>query len=89
MQRRVFDMDVPDDLEPVPLDPPAAERLAQLSMPMLVLVGALDRPEKLALAQRLAAELPDARAVTIGGAAHMLNMEKPDLFNTEVLKFLT
>ena len=88
MQMRIFQLDEPEDAEAIPLDPPANERLDRLTMPVLVLTGALDRPEKLALATRLATELPDARAVTIDAAAHMLNMEQPTHFNDAVLDFL-
>ncbi len=40
MQMRTFELDAPDDAEPLALDPPAVERLDELTMPVLVLVGA-------------------------------------------------
>jgi 3-oxoadipate enol-lactonase len=46
-------------------------------------------PDKLALTQKLAAEIPHARQVIIPGVAHMVSMEKPDEFNRVVLDFLS
>ncbi|MDX6369651.1 MAG: hypothetical protein QOG93_1153, partial [Gaiellaceae bacterium] len=37
---------------------------------------------------RLAREIPDAERATIGGAAHLPNLERPDEFNRLVLGFL-
>ena len=33
-------------------------------------------------------QVPGSRKVVIPGAAHMVNMEKPDQFNRTVLEFL-
>jgi pimeloyl-ACP methyl ester carboxylesterase len=33
--------------------------------------------------------VPDCRLVVMEGVAHMLNMERPDLFNEYVLDFLS
>jgi 3-oxoadipate enol-lactonase len=88
MQMRAFQLDEPEDAEAIPLDPPAAARLEQLTMPSLVLTGALDRPEKLHLAAMLARDLPHGESIIIDNAAHMLNMEQPEPFNRAVLAFL-
>ena len=64
------------------------ERLGEISVPTLVLVGELDRPEMRAIAERLEAEIPDARRETIPGTAHVPNMERPDEFDRLVLEFL-
>jgi len=90
MQMAAFEVPEPegpevDEIEP---DPPASTRLADLTMPTLVLCGDLDLPEKLELSKQLSCELPDARFETITGAAHMLNMERPEAFNRAVLDFL-
>jgi len=88
MQLNIFKKPVPDDIEESSLTPPAIERLDQLKMPLLVIVGSLDLEEKLAAADRLVAQAPQARKAVIPEAAHMMNMEKPDQFNQIVLDFL-
>ena len=88
MQMDTFRKEIPDDIEEIDLDPPAAVRLGELTMPVQVLVGELDLEEKVALARRLALEVPDGRLTIIPRAAHMLNMEQPQQFNEQVLNFL-
>lgn len=88
MQLAIFHKEVPDQVEEIELEPPAIERLGELTMPVQVLVGALDLPEKLALAERLMAQVPNCQKVVIPQVAHMLNMEQPEAFNRSVLKFL-
>jgi pimeloyl-ACP methyl ester carboxylesterase len=89
MQAAIFRKEIPDDVEQVELVPPAMARLGSVDAPVLVLVGALDLPEKLTLAEQLVRALPDARMVVLPGVAHMLNMERPAQFNRAVLDFLT
>ena len=77
------------DMQPVhPLTPPAVQRLHDVRVPTLVVVGELDDPELLRAANGMAAEMPDARKVVIKGAAHIPSMEKPAEFNRVVLDFL-
>ncbi len=61
---------------------------AKLSVPTLVLVGALDRLTPPAAARRMTSELLDARFVEIAGAAHVSMMEQPAAFNEAVESFL-
>ena len=58
---------------------PAPERLAELRMPVLLIVGEEDQPEVIELSERLAAGLPDARLVRVPDAGHHVNIERPDL----------
>jgi len=88
MQLRAFSMSEPDGAEVLKLSPPAIGRLAELRVPTLIVAGDLDLPEKLAVAERLAAEIPDAKKQIISDVAHMVNMEKPAEFNRIVLDFL-
>ena len=88
MQREIFQMDIPDDVEEIELEPEANGRLAEIAVPALVLVGALDLPEKVAQATWLASEIANAQHAVIPDVAHMLNMEAPDQFNQLVLEFL-
>lgn len=77
------------DMQPVhPLTPPAVQRLHDVRVPVLVLVGALDNPEIARAADVMVAEMPDARKAVINGAAHIPSMEKPTEFNKIVLDFL-
>jgi len=69
-------------------EPSAETRLTALDVPTLVVVGTADRPELVALAGRLAEELPDARLATIEGAGHLPSLERPDALNRLLLAFL-
>jgi pimeloyl-ACP methyl ester carboxylesterase len=89
MQMNIFQKDVPDDIEEIDPDSPAIDRLDELTMPVQVLVGSLDLEEKVVLADRLEKEIPNSEKVVIPGVAHMLNMEKPEVFNSAVMKFLS
>ncbi len=55
------------------------DRLPEIDVPALVLVGTWDRLTMPRLGRRLAAGLPDAELVVIPGAGHMLPFEEPDL----------
>lgn len=88
MQRHAFAIPEPDDAEERPLAPPAIKRLDEIQAPTLVLVGDQDIPDKLMVAERLAAEIPGAQKAVIPGVAHMLSMEKPAEFRELVLDFL-
>lgn len=61
--------------QPIPLEPPAAERLATMTMPVLAVAGALDVSDVWATAEHLARACPDGRAVRIPRVAHMVGME--------------
>ncbi len=88
MQREIFQIVIPDDVEEVGIEPVAYGRLAEITAPTLVLVGDLDLPEKMEQSAWLAEQLPHGRYAVIPGVGHMLNMEKPALFNELVLDFL-
>ncbi len=71
------------------LDPPAITRLAELSMPVLVLAGAEDVADIRGLADLVAATAPRAtRAPDIPEAAHLLPVEHPETVSRQVLTFL-
>ena len=55
---------------------PLWDRLHELHMPVTVLAGERD-PKFLALGQRLADELPDAKLVVVDGAGHGIPREDP------------
>ena len=55
---------------------PLWERLSELTMPVAVLAGELDR-KFVALGERLAAALPQATLTIVAGAGHALPLEAP------------
>jgi pimeloyl-ACP methyl ester carboxylesterase len=69
-------------------DPPAAQRLHEISASTLVVVGERDPPDFLVIADTLQ-QIPNARKVVLPGVGHMCNMESPSRFNEIVLDFLT
>jgi pimeloyl-ACP methyl ester carboxylesterase len=73
---------------PQPLDPPAASRLAEVTMPLMVVIGDLDDTHTNAACRFLAESVPGSRFEIMRGAAHMMNLEQPDRFNRLVLDFL-
>jgi pimeloyl-ACP methyl ester carboxylesterase len=71
-----------------PPAPPAVQRLGEIRAPTLVLIGERDTPRLLAVADALAAGIPNVRKVVLPGVGHMANMEAPGPFNDAVLAFL-
>jgi len=71
-----------------PLDPPAVNRLNEIHVPTLIVVGALDDPEILRAADVMVAEIPGAKKVILPDSAHVPNMERPEEFNRAVKEFL-
>jgi 3-oxoadipate enol-lactonase len=74
--------------KPQPLAPPAAERLGDLSIPTLVLIGQADEPAAILAERHLASSVAGARVVEFPGVAHMIHLEEPQRFNELVLEFL-
>ncbi len=67
--------------------PPVIDRLAEIRVPALVVVGAEDADYQRA-AEVMVAKLPAAERVTIEGAGHMVNLEASAAFDAVVLAFL-
>ncbi len=67
--------------------PSTLEQLAEIRVPALVLVGALDAGY-LAAGQVLRAKLPQATLVQIPDAGHCVNIEQTEAFDRAVLDFL-
>jgi len=68
------------------LEPPAVERLGEMTTPTLVLLGAYDFPETNSAMELLAARVPGAQKMAFE-TAHMVNMEQPAQFNERVGMF--
>lgn len=78
-------------LDPAPkqdLEPSAYERLTEIQVPTLIVMGARDDSRLFKDANKLERDIVGARRVTISETHHMPNMEKPEEFNTLVLDFL-
>lgn len=78
-------------LDPAPkqnLEPPAYERLTEIQVPTLIVMGAEDDPRLFKDADKLERDIVRASRVTIAETHHMPNMEKPEEFNTLILDFL-
>jgi pimeloyl-ACP methyl ester carboxylesterase len=72
-----------------PLDPPAADRLAELGVPALVMVGEYDLSPARAQYAKLLEVLPDATGFCFQDAAHLPNLEHPGEFTHVLLDWLT
>lgn len=70
------------------LEPPAAERLGEITVPALIVAGVNDTAYSLAAADYMVEHLSNARKVMIEDAAHLPNMEKPEEFRGIVEAFV-
>ena len=88
MNHRSFQL-LNDKAVPQRLDPPAVGRLAEITVPALIIVGGLDVPNVLAAADILVADITNAQKAVMPGTAHVPNLEQPAKFNRLVLDFLS
>lgn len=72
----------------VPLAESAAKRIAELKLPVLIVVGDRDEEYIMRAAQFMMENIPTARKVVMQGTAHLPNMEFPNEFNAHVKGFL-
>lgn len=78
MQRLAFELTAGwDDVEEKELDPPALDRLAEIRVPTLVLVGEEDLDAIQQTAARVTEGIRDARRVNWPDTAHLPSMERP------------
>ncbi len=66
----------------------APERLAALSMPLLLLSGANTAPVHAAIFEGVTAAMPQAEKGWIADAGHGCSRDQPAVFNARVLDFL-
>ncbi len=88
MQYHAFTVPEPEQVQEIALQPPPIERLTEVRVPTLVIVGDQDLVEKVVLAQTVATQIAGAQLVIVPAVAHMLSMERPQAFNHMVLDFL-
>lgn len=72
----------------VPLPTPAVKRIAELRLPVLIVMGDLDEEYIHRSSAFMAENIPGARKVVMPGTAHLPNMEFPQEFNAHVQAFL-
>jgi pimeloyl-ACP methyl ester carboxylesterase/threonine/homoserine/homoserine lactone efflux protein len=77
----------PQDIQVWP-QPPSIERLSDIEVPTLVIVGDHDVTDIFGVADSLEEKIPGAKKIIIQGAGHHVNMEKPETFNQVMLDFL-
>jgi pimeloyl-ACP methyl ester carboxylesterase len=65
------------------------ERLGEIRVPALVVVGEQDVPDLQGVADHLAGALPAAQKKVIAGSGHMITLERPGPFNAAIREFLT
>jgi len=66
----------------------ALPRLAALGIPTLLLHGRQDMTFPAALAERTAAEIPNARAIVLDQAGHMAHIDQPEAWLQAITEFL-
>jgi 3-oxoadipate enol-lactonase len=74
-----------DEIKP---DPPAEERLGEISAPTFVIYGDQDIADVQQAGPLLAQAIPGTRLVVMPGVSHLPQMEQPERFNEIVLEFL-
>jgi 2-hydroxy-6-oxonona-2,4-dienedioate hydrolase len=70
------------------MKPPAAERLSELNLPVLIVVGEFDTPYIRAAADYMEQHIKGARKVLINNTAHLPSLERPNEFNKALSDFL-
>jgi pimeloyl-ACP methyl ester carboxylesterase len=79
MQERAFRLQLAVETEPVEIDPPVSTRVSAIAMPVTVVMGERDVPDFIAIAHRLADELPAARLECVTRASHLPALERPEV----------
>lgn len=86
MQRQAFQVTASwADVDEAELNPPALDRLGEITAPTLVLVGAHDLATTRNAADRLCEGLGEARRADWPDVAHLPSLEQPDRFLTLLL----
>jgi 3-oxoadipate enol-lactonase len=77
-----------EQVESVAVEPPVTERLGEIGVPTLIVVGAEDVPDVAQIADVLEAGIPNTRRATVAGAAHLPSLEQPEALNALLVEFL-
>jgi 3-oxoadipate enol-lactonase len=66
----------------------ADDKLKQISVPTLIMVGENDHITPPIFSRRLHQAIPDSKLIIVENAGHFLPMERSEFVNTQILKFL-
>ncbi len=81
MQRRAFEVTADwADVEEKELEPPALDRLGEIAVPVLILIGGLDLDTVQDAAERVVSGIAGARRVDWPDVGHLPSLEHPDAF---------
>jgi pimeloyl-ACP methyl ester carboxylesterase len=69
-------------------NPPAANRLAEIRAPTLVIIGERDVPDIHRIVDLIVQHVPGVQRVSFEGTGHVLHLEQPDRFTATVIDFL-
>ena len=72
-----------------PLTPPAVNRLGEIKVPVLVIVGDQDLPHIREIGSLIAAGVANGRLVVLPGAGHIVNLDATASFNDALTSFVT
>ena len=73
---------------PIPLEPPSYDRVVDIAVPSLVMVGDCDLSEHLAESAYLLSTRPHADGVRFPNTAHLPNLERPEEFERVLTRWL-
>ncbi|MGI5130346.1 alpha/beta fold hydrolase [Pseudonocardia sp. CA-107938] len=68
--------------------PDAATRAAGITAPVLGVTGAIDAPDHVRMVRELVETVPHGQLAVVENAAHMANLEQPELFERLLRRFL-
>jgi 3-oxoadipate enol-lactonase len=71
-----------------PGPPTQLDRLPEVKVRTLVMIGGLDQPHMIQAGETAAKGIPGARKIVYPDAGHMINMEQPDKFNRDLEAFM-
>jgi 3-oxoadipate enol-lactonase len=72
-----------------PIEPHAIHRVHNVTAPSLIIVGELDIPDMLTIADLLHEKINGSKKIVMYNVGHMPNMEDPETFNNHVRAFLS
>src|SRR5260370_31062712 len=73
----------------VPPEPRTFHRLSQIRIPTLLIIGDRDVAPQIVMVDNIHSHIPGSKRVLIPGADHIVNISRPDPFNSTVPDFLS
>ncbi|MBN2366854.1 MAG: alpha/beta hydrolase [Calditrichaeota bacterium] len=68
--------------------PPAIGRLNEIHLPTLIVTAEYDFEPCLEIADIMEREIAGSKKISVKDAGHIMNMDKPEEFNAEIIKFI-